>query len=246
MHRTAADSVFGVWASVTSVWCHSRVLWQSPDTTLMSCFYVSARLRVCSSCACFVSCWSMVFGSQHSCLEFQFRVRVLVMLRSWTSRSFWTNLLDERIVLVHVIHWLIFLVQWNPSLHSSAALFALRPVSSGQRLTNPRANSLRVWDAVVHAICWLFWTNMPFTDRFAFESHSEWERDLVRDELLTYMSFVNEMTELVYLVREWVEWTDTSRSWMKRTSCWTIMLANRARTEFVLFSAKKGIYTLPL
>ncbi len=37
--------------SVTSVWCHSRVLWQSPDTTLMSCFYVSARLRVCSSCA---------------------------------------------------------------------------------------------------------------------------------------------------------------------------------------------------
>ncbi len=162
--------------SVTLLWCHSRVLWQSPDTTLMSCFYVSARLRVCSSCACFVSCWSVVFGSQHSCLEFQFRVGFLVMLRSWTSRSFWTNLLDERIVLVHVIHWFIFLVHWNPSLHSSAALFALRPVSSCQRLTNPRANSLRVWDAAEHVICWIFWTNTPFTDRFAFESDSERER----------------------------------------------------------------------
>ncbi len=32
--------------SVTSVWCHSWVLWQSPDTPDISCFYVSARLRV--------------------------------------------------------------------------------------------------------------------------------------------------------------------------------------------------------
>ncbi len=36
--------------SVTSVWCHSWVLWQSPDTPVMSCFYVSVRLRVCVPC----------------------------------------------------------------------------------------------------------------------------------------------------------------------------------------------------
>ncbi len=38
----------------------------------MSCFYASACLRVCS----LVSCWSVVFGSRHSCLEFQFCVGV--------------------------------------------------------------------------------------------------------------------------------------------------------------------------
>ncbi len=49
------------------------VLWQSPDTPVMSCFYASARLRVCSSRALLlVSCWSVVFGSRHSCLEFRF------------------------------------------------------------------------------------------------------------------------------------------------------------------------------
>ncbi len=57
------------------------VLWQSPDTPVMSGFHVSARLRVCSSVcalssACLVSCWSMVFGSRHSCLEFRLRVGV--------------------------------------------------------------------------------------------------------------------------------------------------------------------------
>ncbi len=35
--------------SVTSVWRHSWVLWQSPDTPVMSCFQVSVQLRACSS-----------------------------------------------------------------------------------------------------------------------------------------------------------------------------------------------------
>ncbi len=56
------------------------VLWQSPDTPIMSCFHVSVRLRACSSRAlspaCLVSFWSVVFGSRHSCLEFWFRVGV--------------------------------------------------------------------------------------------------------------------------------------------------------------------------
>ncbi len=151
--------------------------WHYPHVLFLCECTASSVLELCAlSSACFVLCWSVVFGSQHSCLEFRFRVGFLVMLRSWMSRSFWTNLLDERIVLVHVIHWFIFLVHWNPSLHSSAALFALRPVSSCQRLTNPRANSLRVWDAAEHVICWIFWTNTPFTVRFAFESDSERER----------------------------------------------------------------------
>ncbi len=37
--------------SVTSVWCHSWVLWQSPDTPVMSCFHVSVRLWARSICA---------------------------------------------------------------------------------------------------------------------------------------------------------------------------------------------------
>ncbi len=82
------------------------VLWQSPDTPFMSGFHVSAWLRVCSSScalssACLVSCWSVVFGSRHSCLEFRFRIRVralalhvlslCVSARSrvcWAARSF--------------------------------------------------------------------------------------------------------------------------------------------------------------
>ncbi len=47
------------------------VLWQSPDTPFMSCFYLSALLS-----ECLVLCWSVVFGSRHSCLEFRFRVGV--------------------------------------------------------------------------------------------------------------------------------------------------------------------------
>ncbi len=128
----------------------------------------------------------------------------LVMLRSWTNHSFWTNLLGERIVLVHITHWLIFLVHWNPSLHSSTALFALRTVSSCQRLNNPLSNSLRVWDATENVICWMFWTNTPFTNRFAFECDWTIERSRSRTSWMNwYMSFGNEMTKLVYLIREW-------------------------------------------
>ncbi len=61
-----------------SVFCHFglvfyMILWQSPDNPIMSRFHVSALLRVCSS---LVSCWRVVFGSRHSCLEFRFRVGV--------------------------------------------------------------------------------------------------------------------------------------------------------------------------
>ncbi len=53
------------------------VLRQSPDTRVMSCFHVKCSL----SSACLVSCWSVVFGSRHSCLEFWFRVGVLTLVR---------------------------------------------------------------------------------------------------------------------------------------------------------------------
>ncbi len=57
------------------------VLWQSPDTPVMSGFHVSARLRVCSrvcalSSACLVHVGAWCFGSWHSCLEFRLRVGV--------------------------------------------------------------------------------------------------------------------------------------------------------------------------
>ncbi len=56
------------------------VFWQSPDTPVISCFHVSAASSVLEPCAllsaCFVSCWSVVFRSRHSCLEFRFRVGV--------------------------------------------------------------------------------------------------------------------------------------------------------------------------
>ncbi len=64
------------------------VLWQSPDTPIMSCLHVSARLRVCSSAlssACLVSCWSVVFGSRHSCLEFWFCVGVQTLTLHFLS-----------------------------------------------------------------------------------------------------------------------------------------------------------------
>ncbi len=43
------------------------VLWQSPDTPIMSCFHVSARLRVCSSCA--LSCLRTLFRVGAWCLD---------------------------------------------------------------------------------------------------------------------------------------------------------------------------------
>ncbi len=46
----------------------------------MSCFYVSARLT------CPSVCWSMVFGSRHSCLEFRFRVGVRALALHVLSR----------------------------------------------------------------------------------------------------------------------------------------------------------------
>ncbi len=36
----------------------------------------SSTLKAALSSACLVSCWSVVFGSRHSCLEFRFRVEV--------------------------------------------------------------------------------------------------------------------------------------------------------------------------
>ncbi len=46
----------------------------------MSCVYVSAASSVLEPrallSACLVLCWSVVFGSRHSCLEFRFRVGV--------------------------------------------------------------------------------------------------------------------------------------------------------------------------
>ncbi len=54
------------------------VLWQSPDTPVMSAFSCERAAssvlesRALSS-AYLVSCWSVVFGSRHSCLEFRLR-----------------------------------------------------------------------------------------------------------------------------------------------------------------------------
>ncbi len=62
------------------------VLWQSPDTPIMSAFSceraASSVLESRSlSSACLVSCWSVVFGSRHSCFEFRSRdgVRTLAL-----------------------------------------------------------------------------------------------------------------------------------------------------------------------
>ncbi len=62
------------------------VLWQSPDTPIMSAFSCERAAssvlesRALSS-ACLVSCWSVVFGSRHSCFEFRSRdgVRTLAL-----------------------------------------------------------------------------------------------------------------------------------------------------------------------
>ncbi len=63
----------------------------SPDTPVMSCFYVSARLWVCLLSVCLVSCWSVVFGSRHLCFEFRFRieVRTLAVSRSMFCLVVW-------------------------------------------------------------------------------------------------------------------------------------------------------------
>ncbi len=74
------------------------VLWQSPDTPVRSGFHVSSVLEPCAlSSACLVSCWSVVFGSRHSCLEFRCRVGVrtlalhvlslCVSVRSWVRSA---------------------------------------------------------------------------------------------------------------------------------------------------------------
>ncbi len=76
---------------VVSGFCHFglvlfMVLWQSPDTPIMSAFSCERAAssvlesRALSS-ACLVSCWSVVFGSRHSCFEFRSRdgVRTLAL-----------------------------------------------------------------------------------------------------------------------------------------------------------------------
>ncbi len=77
--------------SVTSVWCHSWVLWQSPDTPDISCFYVSARLRV-RSLIC-VPCFVLERGvripallSWVSCRGSDTRAPCSVSFRSMWSR----------------------------------------------------------------------------------------------------------------------------------------------------------------
>ncbi len=81
----------GVELRRVSGFCHFglvlfMVLWQSPDTPIMSAFSCERAAssvlesRALSS-ACLVSCWSVVFGSRHSCFEFRSRdgVRTLVL-----------------------------------------------------------------------------------------------------------------------------------------------------------------------
>ncbi len=56
------------------LWCYSWFC----DRALVSCeCAASSVLEPCAlSSVCLVSCWSVVFGSRHSCLEFRFRVGV--------------------------------------------------------------------------------------------------------------------------------------------------------------------------
>ncbi len=88
--RDAGGVPFG--GGVVSGFCHfglvlSMVLWQSPDTPILSAFSCErAASSVLESRAllvlrAFVSCWSVVFGSRHSCLEFWSRdgVRTLAL-----------------------------------------------------------------------------------------------------------------------------------------------------------------------
>ncbi len=86
------DPVRSSFSLSVSGFCHFglvlfMVLWQSPDTHIMSAFSCervasSVLVSRALSSACLVSCWSVVFGSRHSCLEFWSRdgVRTLALL----------------------------------------------------------------------------------------------------------------------------------------------------------------------
>ncbi len=138
-------------------------------------------------------------------------VCVLVMLRSWTTRSFWTNLLGERIVLVHVIHWLIFLVHWNSSQNfrksktpSGSVFFTMvkcKFLSLLQICQTTRARHI-----VQQLVLFIH-------ERLLLNEHAHhWPRccfELNEREI----SFVNELNELVHVVREWIKRTGTCRSW---------------------------------
>ncbi len=143
------------------------------------------------------------------------------MLRSWTNRSFWTNLLGERIVLVHVIHWLIFLVHWNSSLQSSVALLALvcglfNPVKDWLNL-EPIAFEYEMWQSMWFVEC------------------SEWIRPS-----LTELLWTRERSRL------WTSWMNWYISFVNvRTSCWTIMMAHRlssARVVWHICSKERNLH----
>ncbi len=91
LNWTELDDAITEFNNEMSGFCHIglvlfMVLWQSPDTPVMSGFHVSMRLRVCAlSSAYLVSCWSVVLGSRHSCLEFQFRIGVRTLALRFLS-----------------------------------------------------------------------------------------------------------------------------------------------------------------
>ncbi len=94
--------------SVTSVWYHSWIC--NRATTLPSCCVLCecAASRVLEPCAllsaCLVSCWSVVFWSWHSCLEFMFRewVRTLVLHVLSCYVSVWSRVRSAVHSSVHV------------------------------------------------------------------------------------------------------------------------------------------------
>ena len=121
----------------------------------------------------------------------------------WTTRSRSCN------PLTHISRSLKFLPPQQRGAISSACAarwtVALWTVSSCQRVTQPRANSLRVWDVMSMWFVECSERIRPSLNEFhmslneierSYRSWTSW--------MIWYISFMNEMTELVHVVREWV------------------------------------------
>jgi len=98
----------------------SSVIHEFCGRALFSCPVFMCVLEPCAiSSACLVLCWSMVFGSRHSYLEFRFRVGVRTLSLCVLSHcvSVWARVRSVARSSVHVC----FVVLWTQFLFLSAA-----------------------------------------------------------------------------------------------------------------------------
>ncbi len=85
-----------IWSAYMSGFCHFGLVsfmgfvtepWYSGHVLFLCERAASNVLEPCAlSSACLVSCWSVVYGSRHSSLEFRFRVRVRTLMLHALSR----------------------------------------------------------------------------------------------------------------------------------------------------------------